>query len=239
MYQHFSELVGCEVFASGQHLGSVVDLLLDEDRWIVRYVVVAVPLASSPGRFLLAPASIESLDTHGTGIATSLDPDVANSVPLLTKSVDVSESYEMLLVEHFGWPIYWLGRHSDSVSKPAAKILRDESDDSITNDLQSRLRSAESIIGSKIIDGKSLNGSVGDLVTRVDSWTIDYVTAKVNPQSSDENVVYSTSQIRPIEGAGRVLVLDPSKKLVDRKPVPVFESLREPIPCSARRHKKG
>lgn len=95
--------------AADDRLGHVRDLLLDRDRWTVRYLVVDTGGWLTGRRVVVSPASVEELDWDEGRIRLGLTKEQVENSPLLDEAAPLSRTDEERLVYHYGWPFYWGG----------------------------------------------------------------------------------------------------------------------------------
>ena len=82
-------ITSCKFFAAEnsqtQPMGHVTDLIIDVNRWKVRFVVVET-LAPNPRRVMIAPSAISNIDCENHTIYASLTPhQLAPSAPLKSR----------------------------------------------------------------------------------------------------------------------------------------------------------
>ena len=84
MNARFSELKNLNLYAADGPIGKVVDILVDDNLWIVRYLVVDLTGAEAK-RVLISPAAISNVDLDDGIISTQLDSHRVESSPRLRR----------------------------------------------------------------------------------------------------------------------------------------------------------
>jgi sporulation protein YlmC with PRC-barrel domain len=81
MMYSLKELAGDEVLARDGSIGSLEDVLLDEERLTVRYLGVATGEATPDGRLLIPPAVVETQLSSGHKLRLALTLEQAHGAP--------------------------------------------------------------------------------------------------------------------------------------------------------------
>jgi hypothetical protein len=201
-------------------IGKTSDLLISDDNWTVRYLAVDVRNTLPTRRVLISTAAIQGCDLSRHMIATTLDSRQVLSSPRFDDNQPVSRQYEEALVEHYGWPIYWLGR-AVQLSPQTLEELADDGATQFVNENESaNLRSANEICGYQVMANNGEAGYMKDLVINVDSWTVDYATAEPSSWLPSESSMFSTQHIQNIEWSERRILVDLRKQGLEPAPRP-------------------
>ncbi len=217
MRKRFSDIKNLKLFTAGDSslrpVGEVIDLLIEDGTWNVRYLVVStdVPLCR---HVLISPAAIRTLDFKSKSIATMLTTQQVVDSPSTDSDRPISRQYEQALVDYYGWPIYWLGR---AVLKPQTLEAAASGDfaDSVDETKESNLRSASEICGYQIQSHQGPVGVMNDLVVQVNSWMVDHATAESTTWLSNESSMFSTSRIQQVNWSNRNVKVDLSEPSIE------------------------
>lgn len=127
-----NELLDFRVAAQDGKLGEVADVLLSDDSWTVRYIVVGTEDAFEREPILISPMAMGPLDRRGTVVQVHLTVDQVKRAPRLETQESVSRHYEERYYDHYGWPYYWLGVHPwgpfstpGELARARARLVRD------------------------------------------------------------------------------------------------------------------
>lgn len=111
MLRSLKDLQSYRIHSSDGEVGSVEDLIIDDETWNIRYIVVdtgMAPLTWLPGRrVLVAPAWIETVDWEDKRVQVSLSRDTIENSPDFDPSAHVNREYEVRLYDYYGRPKYW------------------------------------------------------------------------------------------------------------------------------------
>ena len=107
MQRSLKDLEQYAVNATDGAVGHVVDFLLDDEHWTVRYLVVETGGFFGGHRVLISPIAFRDVDwsTHEFHVALTMDA-VKNS-PVIDTDKPVSRQHERALNRYYGYPFYW------------------------------------------------------------------------------------------------------------------------------------
>ena len=107
MLRSLKDLERYTVTATDGDVGGVVNFLLDDEHWVVRYLVVETAGPSGPPPVLISPIFFRHVDwaTHTFGLALTMDK-VKNS-PSIDVDRPVSRQHERDYYGYYGYPYYW------------------------------------------------------------------------------------------------------------------------------------
>jgi len=98
---------GYRIGALDGEIGKVRDLLFDDRRWVIRYLVVDLD-HWLPGReVLLSAAAIGRWQWAQNAIGVSLTKEQIERSPDVSTDLPVARQHEEQLARHYGWPMYW------------------------------------------------------------------------------------------------------------------------------------
>lgn len=178
------ELDGYHLNATDGELGTCDDLLFDDARWIVRYLL-ARPGWLTRRRVLLSPEALGHPDWMKKTVPVNLSRQQIEDSPPIDEDKPVSRQLEEDVRKHFGWPLYWtpagmtLGAvTSGSPPPPAAPRMEAEAADGPSPEPgDPHLRSMKEVTGYRISATDGLIGHVEDLIVDDEQWVVRYVVA--------------------------------------------------------------
>jgi sporulation protein YlmC with PRC-barrel domain len=110
-----SELTGYDIHASDGSIGSVVDLLFDDNEWTVRWLVIDTGNWLPGRQVLLPPSCVERTESVRRQLQVELTRKQIEESPGLDSDAPVSRQKEAEIYSYYGWPGYWAG----GVGEPA------------------------------------------------------------------------------------------------------------------------
>jgi hypothetical protein len=208
MRMRFQEIRDSRLVAHDGVVGKVDDLLIEDGSWTVRYLAVRIGQSHPKHQMLISTAAINELDIESDMISTILTSEQIVNGPSLDDHQPISRQYEERLVEHFGWPNYWLGRTVHVSPQALAWAAGADVTSDVNEDQSANLRSVAEICGYRIVASDGQAGRMNDLMVNSRTWMIDYATAMPNAWLTTEDSVFSTHHIDRIEWKNRTVFVD-------------------------------
>jgi sporulation protein YlmC with PRC-barrel domain len=169
------------VSASDGDIGSVVNFLLDDERWIVRYLVVQAesPFFLDGRKVLISPISFRQADGPTQRFHLALTMDKVKSSPSIDVDEPVSRQHERDYYRYYGYPYYWgySGLWGTGVYPGllAADSWSDTPAEAADEPEDVHLRSALELRGYHIQGSDKAIGHVEDFIVDDESWEIRYL----------------------------------------------------------------
>jgi hypothetical protein len=102
-------MLGYTVRASDGEIGHVDDLLVDEETWAVRYMVVETGHWWSGHKVLVAPQWIGGVHWGDASVSVDLTQASVKGAPAYESSTELNRQRESGLYAHYGRGGYWAG----------------------------------------------------------------------------------------------------------------------------------
>lgn len=96
--------------ASDGDIGHVDSLLVDDETWAIRYMVVNTSNWWMGHQVLIAPQWIDSVNWHDATVSVKLTRGAVREAPPYDPTAELDRDGEIDLHEHYGRPGYWGGR---------------------------------------------------------------------------------------------------------------------------------
>jgi hypothetical protein len=107
MLRNLNDFGRFAVSATDGDLGSVVDFLLDDERWVVRYLVVETGDFFGGRRVLISPMFFRDAERSGRHFRLALTMDQVKNSPNIDTDRPVSSQHEQDYYHYYGYPSYW------------------------------------------------------------------------------------------------------------------------------------
>jgi uncharacterized protein YrrD len=104
------DLMGYGIQAADNEIGSVSELLFEEDTWVVRYLVISTGVIFAGKRVLISPEWVERISWNDRKVFVTLNTEMIRSAPEFDKSLPLSREFEEALHAHYGRSRYWQPR---------------------------------------------------------------------------------------------------------------------------------
>ena len=101
------EIDGYHIAARDGEVGHVEDLILDDESWVVRYLVVDTRNWLPGRKVLIPPPWVEDFDWLEEKARVDLTQDQIENSPEFDPDTPVNRDYESRLYDYYGRPVYW------------------------------------------------------------------------------------------------------------------------------------
>lgn len=108
-----SEVASYTIEAADGGIGRVSDFIIDDETWMIRYLVVDTGTFLSGRKVLLAPDWIEAVSWRQKHVQVNLTQETIKNSPVFDPSKLISRTYEEQLYDYYGWLKYWRDAKSD------------------------------------------------------------------------------------------------------------------------------
>jgi len=100
-------VIGYHVKATDGDIGHLDDLLVDDDTWAIRYLIVDTSNWWGGHHVLVAPKWIESVSWIDARVAVDLTRQAVKDAPPYDSAAQLDRQREQAMHEHYGRPGYW------------------------------------------------------------------------------------------------------------------------------------
>ena len=178
MLRSLKELEQYKVNATDGDIGSVVNFLLDDERWTVRYLIVETGSFFSERRVLITPISFREVDWSTKQFHVALTRDAVKSSPNVDTDEPVSRQHERDYYKYYGYPNYWgdTGLWGMTAYPGALATSRYEvsvKNTEIAGDIH--LRSVNEVRGYHVHGSDGSIGHVEDFIVDDETWEVRYL----------------------------------------------------------------
>ena len=104
------EVSGYTIQARDGEIGQVDDFLVDDETWVLRYLVIDTGGWWSGKKVLIAPDWIRAISWERSGVQVDLLRERIKQAPEFDPYKPVSRDYEQRLYEYYEQPTYWNAR---------------------------------------------------------------------------------------------------------------------------------
>ncbi|MBU8536577.1 PRC-barrel domain containing protein [Falsiroseomonas tokyonensis] len=231
-----STLIGASVKATDDSIGSVHDILFDDQDWAVRWLVVDTG-SWLPGRKVLLPTSVLGRPDTATGAVsvTAVREQVKDS-PGRSEDEPVSRQMETEVYGYYGWSPYWhagtaafsgtllpvpgeaaaaptpgQGTMNAGETPPGAGAAQRQAGDP-------HLRSMKEVTGYYIRANDDDIGHVEEFLLDEAGWAIRYIVVDTRNWWPGKQVLLAPKWIREVDWGERKLRVDITREQVEAGP---------------------
>lgn len=223
MLRSLKDLERYRVNATDGDVGSVVNFLLDDERWVVRYLVVETGGVIGRPQVLISPISFRQVEwsTHRFTLALTMDK-VKNS-PNLDVDKPVSRQHERDYYGYYGYPYYWGYLAPWGMSASPALLAagrrgeeRSAHSEAATGDVH--LRSVREVRGYHIQGTDEAIGHVDDFIVDDETWEIRYVVVDTSNWWIGKKVLVAPHWASRVSWETRKVYLDLPRQAIKDSP---------------------
>jgi hypothetical protein len=233
MLRSASHIQGYAIGASDGPIGALHDLLIDDQSWRVRWLVVDTGHVL-PGRKVLLPPSILGHVNHFEHqLAVRLTIDQVKNSPDIDTDAPVSRQMEHSIYDYYGWSPYWstgfyMGPYAYPgvvMGAPFAPHTMGRDSDNGTSDANGgkpagdpHLRSVREMSGYHIhaLDGDI--GHVADTLVEDGDWSVRYLVAYTQNWWPGKKVLLSPAWVRGVDWTERSVDVDVHRETIKESP---------------------
>lgn len=226
MLRSLKDLEQYTVKATDGDIGRVVDFLLDDEGWVVRYLVVQTGGAMflNGRRVLISPISFKSAEWSTGSFNLTLTKDKVKNSPDVDVDKPVSRQHERAYSRYFGYPYYW--RYSGAwamepypAQLAAANLFDEAPGDGAPEDAGDvHLRSAKELRRYHIQGSDDAIGHVDDFIVDDESWHIRYLVVDTRNWWFGKRVLVSPHWATKVSWAEDKVHVDLTREAIKNSP---------------------
>jgi uncharacterized protein YrrD len=238
MLRNLKELQGYSLRATDGDIGTVKDFCFDDDRWVVRYLVVETGTWLASRKVLISPVSLGLLNHDDRVVAVKISREQVRRSPDIDTDKPVSRQHELDYLGYYGYPAYWdsvgiwgagampgLMLPEAGLAAPlsgAAVLVADHAlaaEQALKHrDDDPHLRSCKSVIGHHI---KAQDGEIGHVqgfIVDEDSWQIRYLVIDTSNWWMGHQVLLAPPWIQEVSWAERSVSVAMTRNAIQNSP---------------------
>lgn len=231
-----SDLRKLTVQAEDGPIGTVADLLFNDQSWRLRWLVTETGGWLSGRQVLMHPSAAGLPDVEGGLLPVNLSRQQVKASPDIATDQPVSRQMEASLYGHYGWDPLWdvgylggsgiggLGLNSIGAGMPlagfgaATERLTMPADTPAQENGDPHLRSAAAITGYHVQATDGPIGHVSDLLVETADWSIRYLIIDTKNWWPGKHVLFSPRGVTSIEWASHDVSVSATQGEVKESP---------------------
>ena len=225
------------VLATDGDIGMVDDLLLDDQRWIIRYLVVQTdsPFFTPGRRVLVSPIALREVDATHLRFHVALTREQVRNSPQIDMDRPVSRQHEVDYSLYYGYPHDWgyqgmwgmdpsPGLLAPAAAPPAPLPL-------VSSPADIHLRSVAEMRGYHIEGSDGGIGHVRDFIADEDTWAVRYLVVETSNWGLGRKVLLSPQWVTRVSWEQSEVNVDLRRQTIKESPIwnndPVLERVYE------------
>lgn len=226
MVQSIKQLYGHHLGGTDGDIGTVKDFYFDDQRWVVRYVIVDTGSWLSGRQVLITPHAFTTLEHTGKRLLVNLTKRQIEECPLVETHRPVSRQIEADVYRYYGLPIYWQGggiwgMGSLPVSDPAVAQVQGDASVEIDRTKAAddpHLRSAQEVNGYRIQANDGEIGHISDFLMDGQNWAIRHLVIKTGGWFSGREVQIPTDAVEQVKYAQEAVSVNLTREVIQNSP---------------------
>jgi sporulation protein YlmC with PRC-barrel domain len=221
MLRSLKDLEHYDVSATDGDVGRVVNFLLDDEHWAIRYLVVDTGTFFRSLRILVSPISFREADwlTHRFHLALTMASIKSSPSVDVDKPVCRQHEYDQAL--HYDYPLYWgsfglWGQGPTPGLLAAGARLETPASHSRPNDVH--LRSANEILRYHVHASDGDVGHVDDFIIDDETWEVRYLVIQTGHLWFGKKVLVSPGWADRISWESRAVYVDVKREAIRKCP---------------------
>jgi hypothetical protein len=223
MMRSLKDLERCTVNATDGDIGSVVDFLLDDQHWTIRYLVVKTGGFFSGRQVLISPAFFSKADWSTQRFHVALTRDKVKKSPDVDVDRPVSRQFEHDYFRYYNYPYYWgssglwgVGAYPTSLSPGMWRGVPERPAEKAPD---VHLRSATELTGYHIRGSDGTIGHVADFIVDDGTWEVRYLVVDTSHWwAADKRVPISPAWATSVNWPKREVNVDLTRQAIKGSP---------------------
>lgn len=198
MLWSIKSLRGYTIKAVDGEIGKTEDFFIDDQQWILSYVVVNTGAWLVGRKVLLSPIAFHQPEWTSHCFPIELTKEQVKNSPDVDLEQPISRQHQEELHNYYDWPYYWAMRRSlhpepiPPVSSPASSNPQLHAQKA----RNSHLRSTQEVIGYHIQTTDGDLGHIEDFIVEDELWLIRYVAINTNNWGMGKKYLVSPTNIQ-------------------------------------------
>jgi sporulation protein YlmC with PRC-barrel domain len=217
MLRSIHDLDDYDIDATDGSIGSVKDIYFDDEKWVIRYLVVETGSWLSSRRVLVSPIAIGAPDWSERRLHVSLTKEQVKNSPDIDTDKPVSRQHEIRYLGYYGYPFYWGGAGlwgngaypgmmigypgyapPPYTTRPEAEDSRARAEAARHQDDDPHLRSCNAVLKFHIEASDGDIGHVSDLLVDDETWAVRYIVVDTSNWWFGHKVIIAPEWIQSI-----------------------------------------
>jgi sporulation protein YlmC with PRC-barrel domain len=226
MLHNISDLKGYSISATDGEIGQVEDFYFDDDKWVIRYLVIDTGKWLPGRKVLISPISLGAADESAHSIQVRLNKRQIENSPSIDVDKPVSRQYETSYYDYYGYPYYWGGPFlwgpvafpGGMAAPPANDVAMEAHQRELDESHDPHLHSAREVTGYYIEANDGDIGHVEDFIVDDQDWAIRYVLVDTKNWWPGKKVVVAPNWIERVSWSDSRVYVNESRDNIQHAP---------------------
>jgi sporulation protein YlmC with PRC-barrel domain len=225
MLRVLSDLERYTVSAMDGEVGSVIDLLFDDEHWTIRYLVAETGGFFVQRQVLISPVSFRQVEWSMRQFHVQLSLENVKNSPSVDVHAPVSRQQERAHAKHYGYTNYWgrgglwgVGSHPSLLAGTAEAPGDDALPERLDETDDAHLRSAREVRGYELRGNDEMVGNVDDFIIDDQTWQVRYLVITTSDHWFAKQVLIAPQWTSSISWEKKTAFVDISREAIQRCP---------------------
>jgi hypothetical protein len=203
-------------------IGSVVNFMIDDASWTVRYLVVNTGGVFGGRDVLISPISFGQVDFSASRFHLSISMDKVKNSPSVNLDLPVTRQHEREYNGYYGYPHYWgygalwgMGGYPGAMASGMYASAEERPGEPASDP---HLRSARDVTGYHIEATDGSIGHVSDFIVNDETWAVRYMVVATSNWWPAKSVLIAPAWASRISWLDRKVYVDMTRDAVKRSP---------------------
>lgn len=222
MLRSLKDLERFTVCATDGEIGTVANFLIDDEHWVIRYLVVDTGGLFDGHHVLISPISFREVQWSSQRFHLALTMDTIRDSPDVDVDKPVSRQHERVYHGYYGYPYYWNNSGLWGTGNWAGLLAVHDSNElpleiaESTDDVH--LHSAKEVRGYHIQGTDDSIGHVEDFIVEDSTWAICYLVVDTSNWWFGKKVLVPPGWARSISWEDNVVHVNLSRQAIQDCP---------------------
>jgi sporulation protein YlmC with PRC-barrel domain len=210
-----------KVHAIDGDIGRVVDFLMDDVSWAIRYLVVDTGGMLDGRQVLISPVSFGEVDFSASRFRLTVTKEKVKNSPSVDVDLPVSRQHEREYQRYYEYTDYWgYGGLWGAGAYPSAIASRGQEPPHPTSEKPAdvHLRSAKELAGYHIEASDDTVGHVSDFVVDDETWKVRYLVVRTSNWLPGKSVLIAPEWATNISWLDRRVHVEMTRDAIKRSP---------------------
>jgi uncharacterized protein YrrD len=210
---------GCRMIATDGAIGRITDMYFDEEKWVIRYLVVNTGDWLQRRKVLISPYAVRFIDLPSQMVILNLTRRQVAGSPAVGDSAVPSRQLEEAYCRYYGYPEYWpyatnwpMGAmpvvSSELRVRPPAPLRVSGADAASQPEWLGKLHSCRSVGGFQVEARDGMLGSVEDLLFDEETWAVRHLLVATVKWLPGRRIRLAPEWLRRVSWRDRRLITD-------------------------------
>jgi sporulation protein YlmC with PRC-barrel domain len=222
MLRSLKEMERYTVSATDGDVGTVVNFLVDDEHWVVRYLVVEIGGLFNKRRVLVSPVSFGRVEWSSRRFHLALTKGKVADSPSVDADKPVSRQHEREHSAYYGYRHYWGASGRWGVGTRPSLLVDGPGNDPPAEQPEKsgdvHLRSAKELLGYHIQGSDGSIGHIADFIVDDETWEVRFLVVDTSNWWFGKKVLVSPHWAHRVSWGERKVYVEMSRRTIKNSP---------------------